>query len=201
MVVPSLAAKGAVINVGIIELMPNQAGQWKDIWVEGGESVYALEFLAQVGQGSSGPKISNVDLLSGIFDGNNVGQDSLDLDLPDGMLPDYVVGFTTQQEDISRVVLANGILARVQFNTIGMFASPESWDFLLTGVAAGATGAGRNTALFDDGQQEISLTITNGSLRIVPEPSSLLLALSGLGLASAVYAARRRARRSHSQTV
>jgi hypothetical protein len=36
-------------------------------------------------------------------------------------------------------------------------------------------------------------------LNIIPEPSSLLLALSGIGLAGAGYAARRRARHTQSR--
>lgn len=196
LVLPTTSAKAAVINVGVLELLPNQANQWRDVYISGSESVGELEFFAQVGQGLSGPKISNVDLISGIFSVNNVGQSLIDLSLSGGMLADYVVGFSTKRNDFGNDVIANGILAKIEFNTIGMFASPETWSFSLTGVAA-AGGKGRDTMLTVSGSFEpIYLEITNGSLRVIPEPSSLLLALSGLGLAGAVYASRRRASRA-----
>ena len=65
--------------------------------------------------------------------------------------------------------------ATVTFDTTGF--STGRWDFLLTG-----TRGGNSTELLSPTAESLPLTITNGELVIVPEPSVTVLVLAGLGL-------------------
>ena len=89
--VPQTIWATPVIVVGEHELLADTADQLIEIMVSGGDSVQGLNLRLQVADGGThpdaggsidGPKISNIDLVSGtIFDGNHTGQNDL-LSLP-----------------------------------------------------------------------------------------------------------------------
>ncbi len=167
------------IVVGEHELLADTANQLIEIMVSGGDSVQGLNLRLQVADGGThpdaggsidGPKISNVDLVTGtIFDGNNTGQNDL-LSLPQVS----VQSITTA----NGMVAADGLLATVLIDTTG-FTEGE-FDLWAGDTLDGPTDfAG------------IPASITDGSIRIVPEPASFVGLLTGLG---AICAALRRVR-------
>ncbi len=108
-----------------------------------------------------GPKISNIDLVSGtIFEGNHTGQNDL-LSLPQVSVQSITTANGT--------VAADGMLATVMIDTTG-FMDGE-FDLWVGDTLDGATDfAG------------ISAVITEGTIRIVPEPASLFGLLAGTGM-------------------
>jgi hypothetical protein len=159
-----------VIVVGEHELLADTADQLIEIMVSGGDSVQGLNLRLQVADGGThpdaggsidGPKISNIDLVSGtIFDGNNTGQNGL-LSLPQV----WVQSITTA----NGMVAADGMLATVMIDTTG-FMDGE-FDLRVGETLDGATDfAG------------VPVDITDGSIRIVPEPASFLGMLAGIGM-------------------
>ncbi len=177
------AARAVVnVNVGTINLLPNLPGQSFDLFVTGGDFVQGVDFKIQLGTGfgtptapgPDGPNITGVDLIaSTIFATNNTGQQNQRSD------PQYwFQGLTT---DTIGGVAANGRLARITVDTTGF--NFGSFPLLLTGTFDGATD-------FSELPIDIAANITNGSITIVPEPSTLLLASFG-ALALAVVRRRR----------
>lgn len=174
LVMPALATP--IIVVGNHDLHPNLAGQTISIFVSGGDAVQGINFNVQVGDGGAaaggadtGPIIEDVDLLSGIFLGNNTNQ----TDGPSPLLWNSIT--TTNTGSVS----ANGLLAVLTVSTVGL----TSGDFaLLSLTPADEFGGATNFA-------GLVAQITNGSITVVPEPAALVLMLAGaLGL----VAARRR---------
>ncbi len=200
--VPAVAARGAVISTPKDIVLQANTEQWVSLEVTGADRLFSMAFYAEVldaAGGIKGPQMESIDLLNNtIFTANNTGQQT-DLITPPGSTP-WLAGYNVViDEGNSTAVIANGVFAWIKFNTKDLFSG--TWDFRLFDVGATEPGTGLDTDMVDDGFNSV-LTESGGfKLTVVPEPSSLLLALSGLGLASAVYAARRRARRSHSQTV
>jgi hypothetical protein len=184
---PAWSASGALIDIGNVFLDPNKAGQKRMFLIDGTEQVRGLDFYAQVGDGGPGspdggtvgPKMSAVSLENGIFFGNNQGQFTLILG---GGLPQLqAYGINTN----TGTVLADGIIVEITFDTTG-FSSGE-WDLLFTGTEEG------DTELYAaQGAPAINLTINNGKLTVVPEPSTLVLGSIGLLGIAAISAARRR---------
>jgi hypothetical protein len=165
------------IVVGEHELLADTADQLIEIMVSGGDSVQGLNLRLQVADGGThpdaggsidGPKISNIDLVSGtIFDGNNTGQNGL-LSLPQV----WVQSITTA----NGMVAADGMLATVMIDTTGFIAG--EFDLRVGNTLDGATDfAG------------VPVDITDGLIRIVPEPVGFFGLLAGMGM---VCAAMRR---------
>ncbi len=168
-----------LIDVGNFPLLPNTAGQEIVIEVSGGDLVQGLNFNAQIGDGgvdlggvTVGPSIEDIDILAGtIFDGNNTG--AVDPELLGGV--DFpLVEFRTTTTN-NGTVAAAGLLATLTIDTTGFFSG--EFPLILSATLNGPTDfAG------------VSATITDGTITIVPEPSSFIMALvgaiAGLGCAT-----------------
>ena len=159
-----------VVVVGEHELLANTADQLIEIMVHGGDPVQGVNLRLQVADGGThpdaggsidGPKISSIDLVAGtIFDGNHTSQNSL-LSLPQV----WVQSITTANSTVA----ADGVLATVMIDTTGFLEG--EFDLWAGNTLDGATDfAG------------IPAEITEGSIRIVPEPASLFGLLTGLGI-------------------
>ena len=137
----------------------------------------------QATDGTVGPEMKSIDLLTNtIFSGKSDGQVTDLLSPPGSTL--WLAGYGVTASSGSNVV-ADGVFARITFNTKDLFSG--SWDFRLFDVGSD-TGIGRDTNMVDIGLQPVLDRSVGFKLTIIPEPSSLLLALSGIGLAGAVYA-------------
>ena len=164
------------INVGAHQLQPNAADQTIQIFVLGGQPVEALNFSAQIGDGGSagggtddGPVFSNLDILNGtIFASNNLGQ------FGGPGYPQLAIGSTITS---SGTVSADGLLATLTVDTTGVWSS--TYALKLGDTLNGATDFG-----------DVHPVITEGTIQVVPEPSSV--ALLGLGGLAALRSRRRR---------
>jgi hypothetical protein len=136
------------------------AGQQVPILVSGSDAVSGIDFFVQVGDGGAavggddtGPRITQVDLVSGtIFAGNHTGifHDPAPL----------IWGATTTTSSGS--VSANGVLATLTIDTTGMFEG--QFDFVLNPPSTGPT------AFADPG---ITTILINGSLAIGDLPPNV----------------------------
>lgn len=153
---------GPEINVGIHQLLPNRAGQVVKLYVSGDVQVEAMEFMVQIADGSNGPILEHVDILGeSIFSSNNLGV------YPGSYVQPGLAYLGTMTE--SGYVLGNGLLATLTIDTTGLYEG--QYDLLLMNTIEGSTN-------FAD----IIPVITNGRLIVVPEPCSLLVVASGIGV-------------------
>ena len=164
--VASASGQG-VINVGNYFLLPDTSGQLIELFVSGDQAVQGLNFNAQIGDGgpaaggtNSGPSISAVFLLEDtIFAGNNNGQHD------PGSFPQLAIRTVST---FNGTVRASGLLAKVVIDTTGF--QQGTWTFALKNTLNGPTDfAGR------------PVTITDGTLSIIPEPGTSVIFLLGLG--------------------
>ena len=131
------ASAAIVVDVGTHELQPNTADQWISIPITGGEPLVGVTINVQIADGFSivpsssidGPNITEVDLLSGIFNGNNTG-------------PNHVSAFDqfiTDQTSAVSEVTATGILIKLKIDTTGFFYTDtiKEWALMLGGTAGG----------------------------------------------------------------
>jgi hypothetical protein len=143
-----------------------------------------LNFNIQIGDGTVGPTITGVDLITGTpFASNNTGQ----TDNSSGAHQ----AFWTVTTGSGSVSLNPGPtkVASVTFDGTGL-TSGQNWGLFLEATHNGPTRYLDTTVNAND----IPMTITDGSLTIVPEPSTYAL-ISGVGcLAFAAVARRSRAR-------
>ena len=159
MALSDVAVGQPIIDVGSHQLAPNQADQQLEISVTGGASVEAMNFNAQIEDGGSagdavdvGPRFVDVDLLTGtIFEDNNFGQFGTEV------FPNLVIASTITG---SGAVEAEGLLATLTVDTIGV--APGTYMLSLSNTLNGATD-------FAD----VTPTLHDGVLHVVPEPSSL----------------------------
>lgn len=72
----STSQASLIVNAGDHQLQPNTPAQQVKIQVTGGDSIAGLNLYLQVGDGTTGPQITGIDLLDGtIFEGTaNFGQ-------------------------------------------------------------------------------------------------------------------------------
>ena len=171
--VSAVAMAAPNINVNTYYLQPNQTGQTIPIYVTGAGSVQGLEFNARIGGGTSGPIFEYVDILTGtIFDGNNTGVNPGSYINP----RDIYQGTTTS----GGFVLTDGLLATLTIDTTGLFDGEYSLSLINT-LEGRTNFAG------------VSTGITDGSIVVVPEPTSLVFMLVGASL----IARRRRNKSRH----
>ena len=183
----SAAQADLTIVVGAHDLQPNQAGQTVPIFVTSdiADSTQGLAFNAQLGDG--GPDLGGTDVTP-LMTGDAVGPGTLfetNHNAPaDGSVPPSFVniGFTVQSGTVPIPVGAT-LLATLTFDTTGFTAG--TWPLLLSGTANGDTQILQTVG---------ALSIENGSITIVPEPSSIVLGLFAVAGFGAVAIRRRRAR-------
>lgn len=197
-----VSAFGAKITAGNHGLLPDTPGQVIPIWVyadAGDHEIVSADLFVQLVDGGlsplggevDGPEIKMVDLehgnpkwgttVFGLVD-NTHNQVN-----PAIYPPGRAAQTITAAENSSTV--ADGLLAVITIDTTGLFLGDGPWDLIVDS----------NTALVDvtppanpdDGPVNyIPLTIENGQIYLVPEPSTFLLA--GLGVALLLAVARRR---------
>jgi MYXO-CTERM domain-containing protein len=169
------------------QLLPDTPGQQIEIYVTGGAPVEGLNFNVQVADGfpDSGPGFP------GLIDGPNIT--AVNITGPGTVFSASNQGMSTIRNDeqvwsvstttiAPATVNAAGLLGIVTVSTVGWFSG--TWDFALQSTQEGATDfAG------------IGATITDGSITVVPEPSSQL-AVALLLLGGAWFWRRRRHRLS-----
>lgn len=173
---PGLGAQAEpVINVGTHELVPNTPNQKIEIRVTNitgaaVDDIQGLNFNVQIGNGLGvQPIFTNVDIIAAtIFASNNLGQS-----IPEGGSFPQAQARTTLTE--SGFVDANGLLATLTIDTTDVFAG----TFALS-VGDGSTLLGPLTFINGLGDT-VPATFTDGSIFIVPEPSSLLVLSLGAG--------------------
>jgi len=164
------------------DLQPNKAGQVIDIFVSGGDLVTGVDLALQIGDGSTGPLITSVDLWQAgdlMLFPNNTGSQGEAVLLPDG---NSFSGISTS----SGSVAATGTLAHITISTVGIF----SGSFPVS-LFNSVQGLPTDMPPFDDITNAVPF-IVDGVLNIVPEPSSVVLGLFAAGGLCAVAIRRRR---------
>ncbi len=169
------------INVGDHDLLPNQSGQTIEVYVAGGDPIQNVDVYAQIGDGGplgggsvSGPAFTLLNLFdddpltSFIFDPDN---DGLRRNPPYGVLVPQIA-YEGIMVSGTAPISANGLLAIFTIDTTGY--TEGTWNLLLTGTNAGNT-------IFGYGGNEVPMTVTNGSITVIPEPASLSILLLGAG--------------------
>jgi hypothetical protein len=150
-------ASAAAINAGMHTLAPNMPGQQVQIQVTGGEAVSGIDLFVQVGDGGTtvggddtGPKITNLDLVTGtIFASNHT-------DVFTDPAP-LIWGATTTTT--TGTVAASGLLATLTIDTTGI--TTGQFDLILNPPATGPTA-------FADAAVT---NLTNGLLQIGAAPA------------------------------
>lgn len=184
------AAPIPIINVGGHDLLSGGSPQTFALYASGDVAVQGLNFYIQIGDGGAAnggsgtkPIITNVDIVgparssigpATLFDGNNTGQ--FDISTTDLL---WAVSTTTNSGTVA--TSDTRTLAFVTIDTAGT-AVGETYPLLLSGVGGGV----------DTDFAGIGANITNGSIRIVPEPSTLALLASLVALLPAVVWRRKR---------
>ena len=172
----STARAALILNVGNIDLLPNQANQQHIFQIQntGGTAVETLgiQFNIQIDSGGAlivAPTITGVNILtSTIFASDNNGQaggaDTVRrwevFTLENGSLPKPGIptGFST--------------VATVTFDTTGF--SSGTWDLFLT------TPAGSTAYLEPNTGDPLAMTLNAGTLSVVPEPVNTGLGIFGV---------------------
>ncbi len=170
---PALATP--TIMVGDHPLLPNMADQTIEISVTGGDEVEGLDFFVQIGDGTDGPIISDLDVLIGtIFDGKNTGGSAV-------YQNDRTAAFVTTTPP-GQMATTDGLLATVTVDTTGLMLGDGPWDLNLE--------FGTFTTAF----ATIPAEITNGSISIVPEPATVAMLLGVFAMAPLALFYRRRSK-------
>ena len=172
---PSLGA--ATIDVGSHDLLPNQSGQVVDLFVAGDEPVRGFNLRAQIGDGDGPlvePIIESVSFSGGIWDAVSTAVGGGPIEAA----PQFAQAFVVALEPPGQTVVANGLVAQMTISTVGIFTG--SFNLLLSG-----TQIGEDSDLIATGGSSIAPEIANGTLHVVPEPTSatwVLMCLSFLAL-------------------
>jgi hypothetical protein len=185
-----------------ITLAPNTPGQTIPIYITPGAGlssvshVGSLDFAIQVGNGSSGPKISGVDLLGTaasptIFYGANDPSYTW-IDWPP-VWPDWKAELETMVlAPTPKTVTNNGVLAYVTVDTTGLVGTGP-WSLKLD-----ATSSFKTLLYGYEGGPltDLNPDFRNASLTVVPEPASWAMLLGLLPAAPAIlwFRSRRKTR-------
>jgi len=207
----SIARADLSIIVGSHILQPNMANQPIQIFVTGGDNVAGMDFVAQVGDG--GP--TNAFSGPGVIAGPNITADVVTGTIfatnhnPPGDPAGGSEGTQTVFQAITTVsgtVTAAGLIGTIFVDTTGwgpgFLHNPSdnslTWELNMGGGQGPSDAAGFMPAATDFPPIVVGsgLTILDGSITIVPEPSSVVMGLfaaAGLGF---VAIRKRRARRA-----
>jgi hypothetical protein len=187
LVAATAARADLVVIVGYHALLPITPNQVVPVQVvaQGGEQVQGTTFRVQVGtgDGSDGAPSMTADIgqtdPSTIFGTNNSG-------INDGSIPQFIDLGTTTSAGTIALSPGDNLWGTITFDTTGLGASGP-FPLIMVGTIGGDSGL--SPFLPDAG-----LLITNGSVTIVPEPSSVVLGLFAVAGFGAVAIRRRRAR-------
>ena len=175
------------VNVGNVPLQPNQSGQIVDFSVENTSptalgSVFGLNFLMQVGDGTAGPVIQEVSLFSGdsifaTFSGNQSvagGSWAISAGIDTGS------GSTV----ISLPGSSSTLLARVKFDTTGLGLGSGPWTLNFNNVGPSHLATAYAQEIGGTPSSRAFDSIINGSISIVPEPAaySVVMGMFAVGL-------------------
>jgi hypothetical protein len=184
------------ISVGDHLLVPNTPGQIISILISDDAQgpnhpsialgrINGIDLVLLMGGGSAGPIITNIDLVGPgtVFNNDNIGQ--FIFPQPFGIPGREIMALTSVTDPSYYTgVAANGILAFVTLDTSGIFLG--SYPLSLSSVDLGPT----DTAYLD-----FLPTLFDGTVRIVPEPASIVMGLMGAAALGAVVIRKRRAGR------
>ena len=164
-----LASASSVVTVPFVYPLANTAGQQFDIYVSGDDMINAIDLFMVINGGvGPAPVITAIDVTGPgtLFFGNNTGQTNFPS--PDQMPGLRPAVLTTA---VSGRILADGLLARVTYDTTGVPAGVYSIS--LTSHPFGPTDLGA-----DDNFDLVFPMVLNNEFGL-PEPSTLLL--GGIG--------------------
>jgi hypothetical protein len=185
---PAMAQAAVTVTVGNHNLVPETAGQIVDILIAAteGEGLNSMDLsLIENNLVAGGPVITAIDLVSAAtIWGASPSTQFGGVDPPTSTEIFNSVAVNSTSTDVS----ANGILARLTVDTTGTAVGSYALEINRQDGSIGPT------TMFAVGG-EIFPTYINGSLNVVPEPSSIVMgmfAVAGL----ACVAIRRRARRA-----
>lgn len=146
------------VDIGEHALEPNTPAQQIELDVTGGNAVAGFDFRLQVGDGTAGPTVEQIDLEDGtIFDGNNTGQS-------EGTSTPWqqFLSITTETGSVE----AEGLLATIEFDTSDL--GDGEFDLTMTDVE------GSDSAFFvtvdttgdgeEDSVEEVSASFIEGLL-------------------------------------
>jgi hypothetical protein len=192
--------QAAVMNVfgGVHDLLPNTPGQVIDVMVTGDGLVDGLNFYAMVGSGLTDevPNITDVDLIGPgtLFGPNNDGQDDTP-GLSYGYGGLWIAETLTKKDNNGNTTYvtpdpAGSVLGRITIDTTNY--TTGSFVLFLKDVDLGDLGIYSTDFAGWEDIAGNTLTIENGTLNIVPEPSSVLLMLAGIAGLGVVTVVRRK---------
>jgi hypothetical protein len=179
----AVSSGSAVITLGTYYLQENKPNQTITINIAGGAQISGMNFNLQIGDGgpaaggTPGPVFTGLDLVDGtVFQSDHA--DPLDLgSIPQALTWDIV---TAKDGDF---VNANGLLATVTVDTTG-FSRGQTFPFSIASTRNGGTN------FIYDGVTPVPTSLADGTIVIVPEPSSFML-LVVAGVAACGWAGRR----------
>jgi hypothetical protein len=172
-----------ILQIDSSQVEANAKDQVVSIYLIGGPEVQGVNFNLQIETDGTtpAPVITALDLIGSetIFGNNNTGQEILALGPIDD--PEVPLGYqfalaTTTVSDVENPVFANGLLARVTIDTSGIFFGV--FRFNMSDTLNGATD-------FPFEDEAIGVSRFDGewvAIGIIPEPSSVVLFGSGVGL-------------------
>lgn len=182
-----------IVSGGTHDLLPETSGQVIAITVSGvpgdppglggtGDAFQGVDLFLTINDGTTGPLITAIDLLNGtVFDGNNSGQN-------DAIAFPARTAFSGTTVD-SDVVGPNGVLAYITLDTTNVAMGSYPLHLYLT-------NPGQPLLLppwIGVDEEEPVPVLIDGTLNIVPEPGSLVLALLAVvGLCGVAIHRRRR---------
>ena len=180
-----IKAQVLTIDVGAQTLQDNTANQTLSFFVNNSSgspvAVTGLNFNLQIGDGTVGPTITAVDLLTGTpFASNNTGQGST------GSSPHQAFWATTTSSGSVNLTPGLNKVATVTFDSTSL--NSGSWGLFLGATDNGATAYLDTSPIPND----IPMTINEGSLTIVPEPGSYAVVAALSCLAFGIVARRSR---------
>ncbi len=191
--VSPLEAEIITVQAGNHDLLANTADQVIEILISGDGKLQGVNFDVQIGNGKTGevPAITNVDIIGTglLFSASNTGDNGDGSGIDDGLAGFWSSSTTTQAGETVTPGSPNSILAKVEISTVGFDSG--SFELILNdGLDVLTDFAGWEKITGND------LTIFNGTVKVVPEPSSFILFI-GLGSLGVAVLKRRRRRVGH----
>jgi hypothetical protein len=159
------------LDMGAVELQPNQGGQVHDFYIQNLDStplgnIQGLNFYMQVGDGSSGPRVESLSL----YDGNSIFSSFSENQANQGSTY-WKIFYGIDSTSLTLPALSSTLLARVTFDTTGIGSGSGPWTI---SPSVDFEGTQYNTEYVLSGGtmfREIDM-VNAGTLTVVPEPSA-----------------------------